>query len=153
MKLLSILLSFFWTLYTLASLFFLNSGLNLFFLSGHTSVFCSSLLDLRILISCGQGKNAFWRIFLIITFLFMVRNFRLQLSQLPCSLANKKSSGDIFIYSYRVEKLKVTALSRVWKFWGFQLSEFSLIMTNGIRKVRQGVDIFDKKILNSCTFI
>ena len=28
-----------------------------------------------------------------------------------------------------------------------------LIMTNGIRKVRQGVDIFDKRILDSCKFI
>jgi len=26
-------------------------------------------------------------------------------------------------------------------------------MTNGIRKVRQGVDIFDKRILDSCKFI
>ena len=29
----------------------------------------------------------------------------------------------------------------------------SEIMTNGIRKVRKGVDIFDKRILNSCKFI
>ena len=28
-----------------------------------------------------------------------------------------------------------------------------LIMTNGIRKVRLGVDIFDKRILDSCKFI
>ena len=26
-------------------------------------------------------------------------------------------------------------------------------MTNGIRKVRKGVDIFDKRILDSCKFI
>ena len=38
----------------------------IFSLFDHTSVCCSSLLDLRILISCRQGKNAFWRIFLTI---------------------------------------------------------------------------------------
>jgi len=26
-------------------------------------------------------------------------------------------------------------------------------MTNGIRKVRKGVDIFDKRILDSCKFV
>ena len=36
-----------------------------FFSSDHISVFCSSLSDLWILISCRQGKNAFWNIFLI----------------------------------------------------------------------------------------
>ena len=29
----------------------------------------------------------------------------------------------------------------------------AIIMTNGIRKVRQGMDIFDKRILDSCKFI
>ena len=29
----------------------------------------------------------------------------------------------------------------------------AVIMTNGIRKVRQGLDIFNKRILNSCKFI
>ena len=32
------------------------------------------------------------------------------------------------------------------------LSEFRYYMTNWIRKVRLGVDIFDKKILDSCKF-
>ena len=43
---------------------------------------------------------------------------------------------------------KVTAPSRVWKFWEYSLCQNSaLIMANGIRKVRKGVDIFDKKML------
>ena len=33
-----------------------------------------------------------------------------------------------------------TALSGVWKFWGYLLSEFCPNMTNGIRKVRLGVE-------------
>ena len=51
----------------------------------------------------------------------------------------------IIQYSYRLEKKKFTALSRVWKFWGCQNS--AIIMTNGIRKVRKGVDTFIKRIL------
>ena len=51
----------------------------------------------------------------------------------------------IIQYSYRLEKKKFTALSRVWKFWGCQNS--AIIMTNGIRKVWKGVDTFIKRIL------
>ena len=38
---------------------FLSSDCCIFFLSDHTSVFCSSLLDLRILIFCRKGKMHF----------------------------------------------------------------------------------------------
>ena len=49
-------------------------------------------------------------------------------------------------------KIKVTAK------WGLKIVRIhiqnsAIIMTNGIRKVRQGVDIFDKRILDSCKFI
>ena len=57
-----------------------------------------------------------------------------------------------YIYSYRMEKI-VTALSGVWKFWGYHCQNSALIMTKGIRKVRLGVDTFDKRILDSCKFI
>ena len=48
----------------------------------------------------------------------------------------------------QVGKIKVTAkILRIY----FQNS--ALIMTNGIRKVRKRVDIFDKRILDFCKFI
>ena len=44
-------------------------------------------------------------------------------------------------------KKKVTAPSWVWKYWGFSLCQSSaFIKTFGIRKVRKGEDIFDKKL-------
>ncbi len=52
------------------------------------------------------------------------------------------------MYSYRLEKIKITA-ERVWKFLG-SIVRNDVIMTNGIRKVRQGVNIFYKIILDSC---
>ena len=36
----------------------------IFFLADHTSVFCSSFVDLHILIPCWKRKYAFWHIFL-----------------------------------------------------------------------------------------
>ena len=55
----------------------------------------------------------------------------------------------IWLYVFlRVGKIKVTAKQ------GLKILRiFVLIMTNGIRKVMQGVDIFDKRILDSCKFI
>ena len=49
-------------------------------------------------------------------------------------------------------KIKVTAK------WGLKIVRIhiqnsAIIMTNGIRKVWQGVDIFEKRILDSCKFI
>ena len=41
------------------------SDLCIFFLADQTSVFCSSLVDLPILIPCRQGKYAFWHTFLL----------------------------------------------------------------------------------------
>ena len=49
-------------------------------------------------------------------------------------------------------KIKVTA-KRGLKILRIHCQNSALIMTNGIRKVRQGVDIFDKIILDSCNFI
>ena len=40
-------------------LFIVTVDCCIFFLAVHTSIFCSSLLCLRILISCREGKNAF----------------------------------------------------------------------------------------------
>ena len=65
-------------------------------------------------------------------------------------------SQQLISYTYstiflQVGKIKVTAIKA-----GFENSEdihcqiSALKMTNGIRKVRIGVDIIDKRILNSC---
>ena len=50
------------------------------FLADHSSVFCYSLLDLRILIPCRQGKKAFWHIFL----LFFLHNITHIAFCVPC---------------------------------------------------------------------
>ena len=61
----------------------------------------------------------------------------------------KVASNSISSIFFKVKK-KVTAPSWVSKFWGYSLCQNSaLIMTNGIRNVRRGEDIFDKKILVS----
>ena len=49
-----------------------------------------------------------------------------------------------------VRKIKVTAKQGFKILWIF-CQNFALIMTNGIKKIRLGVDIFDKRILDSCT--
>ena len=49
-------------------------------------------------------------------------------------------------------KIKVTA-KRGLKILRIHCQISALIMTNEIRKIRQGVDIFDKIILDSCKFI
>ena len=59
------------------------------------------------------------------------------------------------VYAYiflQVGKIKVTA-KRDLKILRNHCQNSALIMTNGIRKVRQGVDIFDKRILGSCKFL
>ena len=56
-------------------------------------------------------------------------------------LTNQESSGDIFIIFLQVEKIKVTAQR------GIHCQNSALILTNRTRKVRKGVDIFDKRIL------
>ena len=52
----------------------------------------------------------------------------------------------------KVGKIKVNAKQGL-KILRIQCQNSAIIMTNGIRKVRQGVDIFDKRILDSCKFI
>ena len=52
----------------------------------------------------------------------------------------------------QVGKIKVTAKG-VLKILRIHSQNFAIIMTNGIRKVRQGVDIFNKRNLDSCKFI
>ena len=47
------------------------------------------------------------------------------------------------------KKIK-SLLSRVWKFCGSISQNFAILITNEIRKVRQGVNIFDKRILEYC---
>ena len=49
----------------------------------------------------------------------------------------------------QVGKIKVAGLEIL----RIQCRNSVMIITNGIRKVRQGVDIFDKRILDSCNFI
>ena len=61
------------------------------------------------------------------------------------------SNGYVYIF-LQVGKIKVRAK------WGFKVlrnhcQNSAFKMTNGIRKFRQGVDIFDKRILDSCMFI
>ena len=52
----------------------------------------------------------------------------------------------------QVGKRKVTARLGLKILW-IHCQNSALIMTNGIRKVRLGVDIFNKRILDSCKFI
>ena len=52
----------------------------------------------------------------------------------------------------QVGKIKVPAKRGLKILW-IHCQNFLLKMTNGIRKVRLGVDIFDKRILDSCKFI
>ena len=58
------------------------------------------------------------------------------------------------IYSYiliflQVGKIKITA-KQCLEILSVQCLNSDIKMTNGIRKVRQGVDIFDKRSLDSC---
>ena len=54
-----------------------------------------------------------------------------------------------YIYSYRLEKNEVTAEQGL-EIFKIHCQNFAIIMANGIRKVRQEVDIFDKQSLDSC---
>ena len=54
--------------------------------------------------------------------------------------------------SLQVGKIKVTAKPGLTILW-IDCQNSMLIMTNGIRKVKLGVDIIDKRILDSCKFI
>ena len=58
----------------------------------------------------------------------------------------------VHIYIFLQVGKKVTA-KRSLKILRIHCQNSALIMANGIRKVRQGVDIFDKRILDSCKFI
>ena len=60
-------------------------------------------------------------------------------------------SYSLYIF-LQVGKIKVTA-KRGLKILRIHCQNSALKMTNGIRKVRQRVDIFDKIILYSCKFI
>ena len=50
------------------------------------------------------------------------------------------------LYLFLQVRKKASALSGVCKFQGYHCQNSTLIMTNGIRKVKLGVDIFDKRI-------
>ena len=54
-----------------------------------------------------------------------------------------------YIYSYRLEKNEITAEQGL-EIFKINCQNFAIIMANGIRKVRQEVDIFDKQSLDSC---
>ena len=58
----------------------------------------------------------------------------------------------LFVYYIQVGKIKVTAKRGLKILWN-NCQNSTLKMTNGIRKVRQEVDIFDKRILDFCEFI
>ena len=59
----------------------------------------------------------------------------------------------LFIFIFlQVGKIKATS-KRGLKILRINCQNLTLIMTNGIRKVREGVNIFDKRILDSCKFI
>ena len=60
-------------------------------------------------------------------------------------------SSYLLYHSYRFEKSHCTKRDLI--ILRISLSEFRLNNDNGIRKVRLGMDIFDKRILNSCKFI
>ena len=64
-------------------------------------------------------------------------NFQFSILSDPATVASNSISTKFL----KVEKSHCT--NRVWKFWGYS----ALIMTNRIRKVRNEVDIADKKIL------
>ena len=123
------------------------------FLDDLTSFFCSSLLDLRILITCRHGKIAFWRIVLIcflpnveihaeVSIFSIARNVWLN-NWLKVQLQTNIHHS-ILLY---VEKIKFTAVYGVRKCWGY--IDSALIMTNGIRRS----ECFRQKILDSCKFI
>ena len=59
----------------------------------------------------------------------------------------------LFIFIFlQVGKIKATS-KRGLKILRINCQNLTLIKTNGIRKVREGVNIFDKRILDSCKFI
>ena len=60
-------------------------------------------------------------------------------------------SYELYIF-LQVGNIKVTA-KRGLKILRIHCQNSALTMTNGIRKVRQGVEIFDKRNLDSCKFI
>ena len=54
------------------------------------------------------------------------------------------------IYSYKLGNNLNHLLKQGLEILGIHCQNSTIIMTNGIRKVSQGVDIFDKRILDSC---
>ena len=130
-------------------------------LSDYTSVFCSSFSLLHIIISSIHGKYAFGHIFI----LFFLPNSTHITIVVPCrgvkflwqimfwidDDAAFSSSYLLFIFIIYILtgwKIKVTAK------WGLDILRIhcqnsAFIMTNGIGNFRQGVDIFDKRILDS----
>ena len=89
--------------------------------------------------------HAFSLVLLTHTLLVQTHTHDVSAPWLLC-LANKESSGDIFIIFLQGGKNK-----SYYTKWGLKILRMSivriplLIMTNGIRKVRLGVDIFRQK--------
>ena len=128
----------------------------IFFLADHSSVFCSSLLHLRILFPCRQEKNAFLIFFLSnimhITFCVSCRGviFLWQVMLWIDDAAFSSNYCSYLLYIFlQVGKTKVTT-KLGFKILRNHCQNTAIIMTNRIRKVRQGVDFFDKIILDSC---
>ena len=133
------------------------------------NVFWSSLIDLHFLFSCRQGKMHFDTYFWFILF-FNLTSWR-QKYQIKYNRKLLFVSRSDILAVFRLNNCwrlasthnflniltgwknnRHTALGGVWKFWGYHCQNSALIMTNGIRKVRLEVDIFDKRILDSCKF-
>ena len=87
-----------------------------------------------------------------VTICFLRRGFKILQVILRMNDAVFSSSYCLYLNILQVGKIKVTAKLGL-KILRNHCQNFALIMTNGIRKIRQGVDIFDKRILDSCKFI
>ena len=73
--------------------------------------------------------------------------------KLSCEMWNVDWWRSFFLYIFlQVGKIKVTAKRGLKILWSFCQNSPS-IMKNGIRKVRKGVNIFDKRIPESCKLI
>ena len=87
-----------------------------------------------------------------VTICFLRRGFKILQVILRMNDAVFSSSYCLYLNILQVGIIKVIAKLGL-KILRNHCQNFALIMTNGIRKIRQGVDIFDKRILDSCKFI